>query len=295
MPNELQNNTDKNPNAVLSVLLCILAMLLMCTFIALAIIRSLGVGHIIRNTDIVGIIEDATLGEHTYYIVDTINGLPFNDTEVTLHDIEDFLKREAVTDELDIIIDGYTMAFIMGNLAHHVTTDDIVNMARNLKPEFYDLFGHHLTEDDFEYLAMTLDDIMDFDSLSIDGIMQDFDVDLSIPMILMSPALIWLAGIFSVLVLALIFIQHRRNIAAASLAVGIPIALTGLMAFIAGLIIGARPEILGERALRFSRFIEDPVYLITQYGFVFMAVGVTILIIAFIFKSVAPRSVSGGR
>jgi len=240
----------------------------------------------------VEIIEDASLGEHTYYIVDQINGLPFSDVEVDLHDVEEFIKRKAVTDEIDIIIDGYTMAFVFGNLDHHVTTEDVVKLARRLEPEFYDFFGHRLTEEDFEYLAMTLDDILDFDSLSIDGIMQDFDIDRSlvtIPIVLLSPVLIWSVGLLSVALLVLIVILRRRNIADAFLSVGIPIALSGIIAFIAGLFIGSNTEMLGDTAQRFTRFIEDPVYLITQYGFAFAAVGVTISLVAFVFKYVAPR------
>ena len=291
LPDTAQTDTNiKKPNVFLSVLLCVFAFFFMLIFIILAVVRSLGVGHIIRNTDIVGILEEATVGEHTYYIVDQINGLPFNDVEVTLHDIEAFIQREAVTDELDVILDGYTTALILGNLDHHVTTEDIVNMARNLEQEFYELFDHRLTEDDYEHLAMTLDDIMDFSSLSIDGIMQDFDVDVTIPMILLSPVLIWSVAIVSIALLVLIFIQRRKNIADASLFTGIPIAFSGVVAFFAGLFLGARPEVLGDMAQRFARFIEDPVRLVTQYGFAFAAVGVTVIIVAFIFRSVAPRT-----
>jgi len=285
-----QQSSQFKPGIFISILLSVIAVISICAFTVLLVIRSLGVGHIIRNTDILGILEDASMGEHSYYIVDQINGLPFSETEVTLYDIEEFIKREPVTDEINRIVDGYTTAFILGNLDHHVTQNDVVVAARNIEPELHDFFDHRMTEDDFHYLAQTLDDILDFRSLSIEGLMLDFDVDMTIPLILLSPVLLWAVGVFSALLLAIIFLLRKRNIPIASLSVGIPIAVSGLISFVAGLYAAANPEVLGEAAIRFSRFIEDPVQLLTQYGMILAIAGVVIIIASLVIKIVVGRS-----
>jgi len=279
----------EKPNAFLSALLYIVTIVSICAFIGLSVLRSLGVGHVIRNTDILSILEDAAVGEHTYYIVDQVNGLHFNNNEVTLEDINDFIQSEAVSDEIGSIIDDYANAFILGNPDHHITTDDIVSIARNLEPELYEFFDHRMTDEDFEHLASTMDDILDFDSLNVSGLMEDLDVDLSVPLILISPMLIWSVGILCVLLLAAIFILRRGNPADAALAVGIPIAFSGLIIFVAGVYIGAYPEALGETAQRFARYLEDPAHLLSQQGFTYAAVGVTIIIISFMAGKVAQR------
>ena len=283
------NNDYEKPNTVLSALLYILTTASLCVFIALIVLRSLGVGHVIRNTDILSYLEEASAGEHTYYIVDQINNLPFSNTEVTLWEVEQFVQNEAVTDEIGTILDGYANAFVMGNHDHHVTTGDIVKMARNLEPEFSEFFDHRMTESDYEQMANTLDDILDFNSLTVSGLMEDFDVDLSVPLVLISPALMWAVGTLCVLLLAAIFILRKDNLADASLATGIPLVASGLLTFIGGLYIGTHPEIFGDVLQRYSRFIDDPAHLLSQYGFLFAAVGILIIIISFMLRKVAQK------
>jgi len=261
----------------------------LCAFIGLLVLRTLGVGHIIRNTDIIYYMEDALVDEHTYYIVDQVNNLPFNNNEVTLEDVEDFIKNEAVSNEIGSIVDGYANAFIMGNHDHHVTTDDIVEMARNLEPEFRDFFDHRMTDSDFDQLAMTLDDILDFDSLTVNGLMEDFDVDLSIPLILISPTLLWSVGILCLLLLATIYVIRKGNPADASLAVGIALTISGLIAFVGGVFVGANPGVLGETAERYYWYLEEPAHQVSQFGFAFAAVGALIIIISIMYSKVAQR------
>jgi hypothetical protein len=285
-----QENTYKAPNAVLSVLLCVFAVVFICVFIVLTVVRSLGVGHIIRHTDIVEIIEESTIGFHPEQIVDQINELPISDVDVSLEDIEEFIKLEVVTNELDNILDAYAMAFIMGNFDHQITADDIVDIARRLEPELYDVFGYRLEEEDLEFLAAALDEVIEFDTLSIYSIMEEFDADLTVPFLLISPALVWAVGIAAAVLLVIIFLRKRKSPVDASLAVGIPIALSGLMIFLTGLVIGSNPTMLGNSSLQFVRLVEYPIQLATRYGMVFTAVGVAIIVVAFIFKSVAPRT-----
>jgi len=248
----------------------------------LMVLRSAGVSNVIRNTDILHYLEDASVGEHTYYIVDQVNTMHFSNTEVTLHDIEEFIKKDTVSNGISGILEDYALAFTLGNLDHHVTTDDVVNVARDLDEELSEFFGHDMTEEDFEYLAERLDDILDFDSLTIDGLMEDFDVDMSMPLMLLSPALRWLVGILSVLLLFTIFYIRRKNLPAASLAVGVPVVLSGAIAYAAGMVVNHLTHTPDSTFQRFERFLEEPLALIMQYGSVLAIVGGSIVLISFI-------------
>jgi hypothetical protein len=282
-------NTQKKPNAVLSVILNVLAFLGICIFIVLLTVRSFGVGHIIRNTDILGILEDFSTGEHAYYITDQINNLPFNEREVILYDIEGFIKREAVTDEIDRIIGGYATALMFGNLSHHVTVEDIIISARNIEPELHDFFDHHMTDEDFYNLAHTLDDIMDFSSLDIRGIMMDLDMDFDmnmspLPLILLSPVFLWVIGLLSAVLLLVLFLLHKHNIAAAILSTGIPVAVAGLISYGTGTLVGSRLIFADGEPIGFSRYLDEPVQLFSQLGLITAAVGVAVLVVSLVVK-----------
>jgi len=285
-----QTPEEEPPNNIISVLLHIFSVITILFFIFLLIIRTLGVGHVIRNTDITGILEGIVDEENTHYIINQINNLDFHDIQFELSDIEEFLQLDAVSNEIGNIVDGYATAFILGDHEHHITTDDIVNMAKNLEPEFSDFFNHQLTDSDIEHLAQTLDDIMDFNSMSIDILMEDFDVDLSIPMTLLSPVLIWFIGFLCLMFLGLIFIINKEIPAKASLCVGIPLTVSGLLAFVSGLFLEANPGVLGEAGLRFYRYIEAPVKLLESYGFAFTAVGIVIMIVSYMFLKASKSS-----
>ena len=279
------------PNLFLAAVLNFFAIMFMGIFIILMIIRSLGVGHIIRNTHIVGIIEEASVGEHSYYILEQINGMPFNNGNITHEFIESFLQAEPVTAELGKIIDNYAIAFSLGNYHHHVTQEEIVDMATNLNYEMNLFFTNNLTHEDFEALAQTLDDILDFNSLTVEYIMEDFDVDLTVPLLLISPISLMIAGVVSLLLLLLIFLQRRRKIADAILAVGIPVAVTGVITFLAGVWLGTTPSIFAGILQRFAVLLELPIQMTTRYGIIFLAVGLGIMLISFVLRAIKPKTV----
>lgn len=277
----------EKPNAFLSFLLYFLAIIALCFFIGLLVFRSTGVGHVIRSTNIYFLLEQATDEEHVYYIVNQVNGLHFHDQQIDLVDVSEFLQRESVSDEIGVIVDGYAVAFIMGNHDHHVTTEDIVQMARNLEPDFYELFDYKMTEADIEHLAQTLDDVLDFDTLSVGGIMEDFDVDLTVPLVLISPVLLWAVGLFCALLLFLIFFIRRKDLTEAFLAVGITLAAAGLLTFIGGLIASMLSESMTSPIFVFSLslYLGPVSHLIMQNGFVFSAIGVLFIVVTLLYRT----------
>jgi len=275
-----KRDTFKRPNMVLSFFLYIIAIFLIFSFICLMVLRTAGISNIIQNTNFIYYLEEITVDEHEYYIVDKFNTMPFNNTELTMEDIEDFIKRDSVSAGINSVVEGYAQAFAMGNLQYHVTVEEVVQIAKELDGDISEFFNHDMTDDDIEYLAERLDDLLDFDSMTIDGLMEDFDMDMSVPLLIMSPAMRWSVGILSVLMLIVIFAVRRKYLPEASFAVGVPIALAGLVSFVAGIFLNTATYAADSVFSRFERFIEEPVTRLMEYGFIFAGAGVLIMIVA---------------
>jgi len=280
-------NSHSKPNVFISALLGFFAFAFLCIFIVLLSLRAGNIASAIKHVDIAGMLYDT---EMAYYIENQLSSLHFHDREINIYDVEHFLKSEAVTNEISGVLEGYAGAFIAGNLSHHLSTDDILDIVRNLEPELVSLFDHRMTEEDYENFAMTLNDIVGFSSLSVGDLVDVVDVDLTVPFLLISPQLLWGIGVICGGLLFFIFFQRRRNIASALFATGIPIALSGLVTFIGGSIAGSPPESFGPTILSAARFLEDPAHQIMQHGFAFIALGLLLAIVSFVFKSVAPKA-----
>jgi len=258
----------------------------MCTFIVLFVLRSANVANIIRNTDITWVLEETGVSDE---IVDRLNELPFLDTELDISDVEEFIKNSAVSDEIGSIADGYIKAFAEGNLDHHLTSADVIGIARSLEPEFSDLFDYNVTEEQYEEIARALDDIVDFQELSVGNIMDEMDIDPA-PYIFISSYLLWGVGVLCVVFLLIIYLRRWRNMPDALRAVGTPIALTGLISFAAGMWLGSFPGSPGNALYIASKFLGGPAHLIMQHGIAFIAVGVLIILTSFIVSAIFPKT-----
>jgi len=280
------------PNAFVSALLSVLAFVFLCIFIFLLILRAGNIPFIIRNTEISEVLEEI---EESYYFINQINGLPFHNVQVDFSDIDNFLRSDAVASGIGGVVSGYTSAIVSGNLDYYLTTDEVVGIARNLEPEFHDLFDHRMTEDNYEYLARTLDDIIDFRSWSVETLLTIADMDLTIPRLLFSPFLLWGVGLFCAFLLLVIFLRRKGSIADALLAVGGPILTAGIVCFAAGLLIAAFPEIFGYTFYNISRFLVAPVRLVMRYGLTFITIGASIILVSIVFRAIAPKTPRASR
>jgi|GEM_PF-1368947 len=277
------------PSILLSALLGILTVVSLCIFIFLLVIRTANAATIIQRTDVLGVLAESGFAEHSYYITNQLNGLHFHDEELTLEDIEEFIKLDAVSNEIGGVIDGYARAFVQGDLDHHITVDDIVVIARNIEPELEELFDHRLTEAELEHLAESLNDVIDFDSFRVGYIIEDYELDMTIPNLFLGSTLRWIFGLISLGLLAIIFILRRGNIADALLGVGLPFIISGLLSFACGMAMGASPELFGQTFYALSRFLDGPIYLMTQYGFAFAAVGAALIVVSIVINSASPK------
>jgi len=264
---------------LISAVLCIFLFLLLCIFITLLIFRVGNTAVIVRNTDIKEILDDT---EIAYYMESQLNGLPFNNSYITLDEIVDFIKSDAVSNKLGEVAQRYVEELSAGNLDYHITTGEVFIISQNLAPELYELFGHNMTEDDFGRFVRVLDDILDFRSLSISGMLEDFGVSATTSRLILSPHLVWAAGVLWILCLLFTGLFHKENLSRIFLFAGIPVLLSGLMFVTSGVVIGSYPELLSDTIYRFTGLAGGLVYLIIRYGIGFSAAGALSIVIYFI-------------
>ena len=277
----MYNNQNYIPraNAFLTALLGIIAFILMCVFIPLLAFRPVNIGNMVRNADVSRVLEETGMSDE---IVDSINDLPFIENEIKTGDIEDFLQSDAVSNEIGKVMDDYAKALAQGNLDHHLTAADIVDIAKTLEPEVQEHFGYHMTEADYRELEIALDNMVDFNELSAGNILDEIDVEVPVPVLFVSVYLVWGVGILCAVIVLLIFVHHRGWIADGFHAAGLPILLSGLLFFMIGLLFGSYPELLYGILYEMAGFITGPAFLVMKYSIAFAALGVFSMIVGFI-------------
>jgi len=267
---------------ILSALLCIMMFIFTCVFTALLLLRAGNIATIIRNTDISEIIGETDIA---YYLVHQLNSLPFNDAQISLSDVEGFIKTDAVSEEIGNIFSDFASALNNGDFEYHLTTDNVLGIVKNLEPELQDLFDHRMTETDNIILARTLDDILDFQGLTVGGIIYDFGIDTFVPRLLLSPYLLWGTGILIVLTLCFIILLNIRKIHNAFLQSGIPVALSGFAYLITGLVLDAYSGMSGGTLQNLSRLVAGVIPLVIRYGTVLTVTGAASIAVYLILRA----------
>ena len=272
-------NYRPRANAFLSGLLGFMTFIFMCVFIPLLALRPMNVGNMVRHSDVSLVLEETGM---SYEIVETLNELDFLENEIDVRNVEIFLSSPAVSNEIGRVMDDYARAIARGDLDHHLTSADLVDIARNLEPEVSDMLDHQMTEADFRELAEVLDDMIEFSDLRAEYILEDLDVEVPVQVLFVSVYLVWGVGILCAATVLLIFVHHRRWIADGFRAAGVPIMLPGFLFFMIGLMFNLYPQILEEWLYEMAAFIAGPAYLLMMYGAAFAALGVLSSIIGFI-------------
>jgi len=285
----MKTEENRGGTIFVSVLLSILMFVLVCIFIALLMARAGNASVIIQHVEISELIEDTDIA---YYIVHALNGLPFNDTEIDLHDVEDFIRSDAVSNEIGNVADKYARALSGGDMDYFLTSGEILDIVQNLEPEFSELFDHTMTDADNERMARVIDDIMGFEGLSVGGLLEDFDVAPTVPFLIFSPYLLLFIGVLCFAVLFMMYWINRHRISNVFVYGGVPVLFAGLMFFIAGYVLGNRPHMLGDAVLRFTRFTGGVVVLLTRYGIGFAIGGFVFILLSFFIR---PKVYKGKR
>jgi len=262
-----------------SLILCLVLFILTCVFSALLLLRSDFLPLIIRDFDITEVLEDT---EIAYYVVNQINSLPFIETEVDLYDIQEFIQTEAVSDELGNVFSEFTRALGTNDLEFHLSNNDVLRIVQNLEPEIYDLFDHRMTETDYMILTRTLDDILDFEGMTVSGLMYDVGIDIVVPRLLFSPFLLWGVAILIMITICIIFLVNSKSIPKAFLLIGIPIMISGFLYLIVGVIFSTYPDMLSGTLHTLSRLTGAMMHLVIRCGIVMTAIGATSIIVSLI-------------
>jgi len=266
---------------ILSASLSIFLFLLSFFFTALLLIRIVNVTMVIKNTDIYGVLEDT---EIAHYMVSQLNSLPFNNTWINLYDVENFIKTDAVSNEIENIYKIYVKALNSNNLEYHLTENTVLGIVTNLEPELTYLFSHNMTEADNIVLTRTLDDILDFKGLTVSGIIYDVGVNAIVPRLMFSPYTLWGLGILIALLLCLTILHNTGKLEKTLMHSGIPIALSGVLYLLPGIILGSSPEMPGGRLLTLSKLTAGVIHLFIWSGIVLSAIGVILIVGSFVFK-----------
>ena len=135
-----------------------------------------------------------------------------------------------------------------------------------------------MTEADYRELAGALDDMVDFRELRTGRILKEIEVEVPVPVLTISIYLVWGVGILCAATVLLIFVHHRRWIADAFRAAGLPILLSGLLISLIGMVLGAYPRLLDNILNGMSRLISGPAYLLMMHGLSFAALGLLSII-----------------
>ena len=266
---------DSAGKSVLTFLLSLLSMLFISTFLFLAVIRPGNIENFIGNTDITWVLEQTAVGEQVFGALENFPAYQY--VPIEADEIDEFLQRENVTGELANVLGGFVYAFIEGNLDHHVTPNEIVHIARNLEPEIEDHFGYRMTENDFQILETTLNN-MDLEAFTIGRAIDETGMNIGLVSNAFSIYPLIILGVLSVMSLLTIFAVNGRNIPKALRAVGITILLPGLFYFPLGLILLSLPNLFSGVMYMAVRFMGGPATLMMQYGIICVIIGIALII-----------------
>jgi hypothetical protein len=255
-------------------------------------IRAENAAGIIKRIDISAIIGDS---DFSYYILRQLNGLPFTETRVRFPDLEEFVKTDAVANEISGVIKDYSIALARGNLDYYLTTEKMVSIMQNIEPELHELLDHHMTEADKEHMARVIDDVIGFSAFTVGDVILDadnFGIDSKILYLFMTPYLLWGVGTICIAIFLIIFWINRSKFENIFLFGGIPIALSGLLFVTIAMALRYYMHVLPDIVnIPFTRYaytgITDGVtHLLLSHGIAFAIAGIVFVIAYFVIKPI---------
>jgi hypothetical protein len=240
-----------------------------------------------QQTDLTWILEESGLGEE---IIREINADTNSNIVVDIYDIEEFLRRSAVSEQLGAIIEGYIRALSEGNLNYSITSREVASVLRSIAPDIQDQFGYSLTRENVDAIVNSLDEHIDLRELRVDNLLRTADLDITVPFLIFSVYPLIIVGILCTLVIFNIFLLHRRRVRTAFIAAGIPIMLSGLLFTSTGFLLSILPGWLGSiETQNMGTITVGIARLIMLHGSVCFAVGVVSLVAFFVLRNVGNR------
>jgi len=263
---------------ILSVIMGLITFISVCMLIGIMLVRSVNVTDLIKSIDIATIIEETGIYEN---IVDEINDILQENLDIKVQDLENFVKLDAVTDEIGRIVDGYLTAFAEGDLDHHITSGDLADFARVLAPDVSELFNYELTEKDYDNIIRVAEEHIDFSILSIGSILDEANIETSAVStinIMFSVYLPLSVFTFCVLIIFNILLFHRKKIEYGFLTAGIPMILSGFAFLIAGFFLSYLVFMVSGLLYSLAMFLSGLTSRIMIYGIICAAAGISSVI-----------------
>lgn len=280
----MQDNQNNTPiphgggaaKAVLTFLICVIALLLISIFTFFAVMRPDNAETFVDLTNISRVLEETGVYRDISSVLEQFpEHIP--DSPVSPAQIEEFIRRDNVSGEISEIVGGFLYAFSRGDLDHHITSDDLVAMARQLAPDIESQFGYAMTEQHFTIIQDTLDDI-NMDMLSVARVYEETDLNPNVVSAVFSIYPLLITGTLSVIALLFIFIINIRRISRAVSAVGFTFIFAGIIFFPLGLILLMSPQVLGDVFYIAARLFGGPATFLALFGVAYLVVGIVMAI-----------------
>ena len=230
---------------ILSALLGIAILICVIALSVLVVVRPEKIGGALAKTDVSGVIDAMGLSDE---IANNVDFGQFGVRRVDADSINSFLKRRNVRLEASKVLDGYIAAIMEGDFDYYLSSRDVVNFVKAISADIYDEFDITLTNDDYDEIAnsLTRERLREY---SAGKLLAQTDVDFAAPYVLLSAYPLIIAVIICALLIADIFILLREKFELAFVFVGVPVAISGLIFIIAGLLMGPFTGTLGSGSL----------------------------------------------
>jgi hypothetical protein len=205
-------------------------------------------------------------------------------------DLNRFLNRRNVSDEIEKILDGYFTAIIENDLNYYISAREIMNSLRAISSDIHEEFNYRLTSADFDSLGRTLDNNVNLRDYSAGNLMEDAGIDFAIPFILLSvyPAIILLVLCFAVLFN--LFLVNRKRIRGFFLCFGISGMALGLVYLAAGLIFGPLARLFAADFVHMvSRVAAGFIPPVILAGLTCLGAGIILAVVYFIIRKIRKK------
>jgi len=260
----------------LSIILALLLLVFILTSTVLIAVHPESASKVVENADVTWILEETDLGD---IIVNELNASEFISISLDIDNINSFLKRENVSAEVGKVAGKYAKAISDGNYDYYLSSKEIISFIKAVSPDISEEFHTNLTDADYDLIADSINKQVDLREFSVGKIFDDADMNAAVPYMLLSVyplIVIVLLGILSVLNT---YLLHRKRIRTAFLCVGIPFALSGLICFVAGLLLGPYSGVFAGSGLHgIAQMIIGVVDMLFLPALVYAAIGLISLV-----------------
>jgi len=252
--------------------------------IVLAVVRPASAAVVMANANVTQALEDTSFGKA---VIEGLNESELISVDVDANIVNDFLNRENVSDELGKVAEGYAQAFAGGDYDYYLSTGEIAEVIKAIEPDIVEEFGADFSDVDYDVIAENVNEYVDFSGLSIGKAMDATGLDPVLPYVLFSDYPLMVASLLGALSIFDIFLLHRKRIRTAFPAAGVPVALSGVVCCLAGLLLGPYSSVFGGGAVSYVlSLIAGVVNLLMVYGLICIAAGgVSLIVYAIINRS----------